>query len=246
MSGPEVIGGISGVISIIDASIKIYDSARRDLRLGDTFEVVGRRLPIILNTLQTCESHLEPRKDSIPTDVCEALQKIVDTCDEKAGRWREIFEKVIPGEGDGWKKRYLKIFKRLGNGNKVEELMLSITEDVQLIVNHDSVQSATPDQKADLDNIIKEMKSVKSSVSEEEIAGNTFNSGGGPQTNNVNSGSGQLHSGSGYQINNNGPAQLSTMRLVSNSSYTFMAICSAVSVGCMVRVGSGSWASKLL
>ncbi|KAK5241748.1 hypothetical protein LTS06_011942, partial [Exophiala xenobiotica] len=129
MSGLEVIGGISAVIGIIDASIKIYDSARKDLKLGDTFEAVGRRLPIILDTLQTCKSHLESTKDSIPTDVCEGLEKIVDACDEKAGRLREIFEKVIPGQGDGWKKQYLKILKRLGKGNKVEELMISITED---------------------------------------------------------------------------------------------------------------------
>jgi hypothetical protein len=205
MSGLEVIGGISGVIGIINASIKISDSARKDLKLGDAFEAVRRRLPIILDTLQACENHLKSTQDSMPTDVREALDNIVDTCDVKARNLREIFEKVIPGQGDGWKKQYLKIIKRLGKGNKVEELMISITEEVQLIVNRHSVQLAKPDQKAVLDNIIEEMKSVKPSVPEEEIAGNTFNSYAGAMTNNVNSGSGQLHSGSGYQINNNAP-----------------------------------------
>ncbi|KAK5238550.1 hypothetical protein LTR47_000293 [Exophiala xenobiotica] len=196
MSGLEVIGGISGVIAIIDGAIKVCDSARKDLKLGDAFEAVQRRLPVILDTLQTCENHLKSTQDSIPTDVWEALEETVDTCHEKAGNLRGILEKVIPSHGDGWKKQYLKIVKRLGKGNKVEELMISITEDVQLIVNHHSVQSAKPEQKTDLDNIIEEMKSVKSSVPEEENAGNTFNSGGGAQTNNLNSGSGQ-------QINNN-------------------------------------------
>jgi hypothetical protein len=51
MSGLEVIGGLSAIIGVIDASTKIYDSARKDLKLSKTFEVVGCRLPIILDTL---------------------------------------------------------------------------------------------------------------------------------------------------------------------------------------------------
>jgi N-terminal domain on NACHT_NTPase and P-loop NTPases len=198
MSGLDVIGGISAIIGIIDASIKIYDSAQKDLKLSETFKAVGRRLPIILDTLQTCKNHLEPIKDTIPTDVCEALEKVLEVCDEKAGRLRQIFEKVIPGEHEVWKKRYLKIVRRLGKGNKVEELMASITEDVQLVVNHHAVQSAQPEQNAELKKIIKEMKSVKPSVPEEESCAMSFESGGGAQTNNVNSGSGQ-------QVNNNAP-----------------------------------------
>ena len=199
MSGLEVIGGISAVVSIIDASIKIYNSARKDLKLSEAFEAVGHRLPIILDTLQTCKSHLEPIQGSMPADVCEALQQILDACDQKAGKLREIFEKVIPGGHDGWEKRYLKVFKRLGKGNKIEELMISITEDVQLIINNHAVKSAKPEHIAKLDDIIREMKSVKSSMPEEESPGMKFNSGGGAQTNNVNSGSGQ-------QINNNAAA----------------------------------------
>ena len=80
----------------------------------------------------------------------------------------------------------------------VEELMLSVTEDVQLVVNHRAVQSAKPEENAELEKIIKEMKSVKPSLPEEESCAINFNSAGGAQTNNVNSGSGQ-------QINNNGP-----------------------------------------
>ncbi|KAK5561675.1 hypothetical protein LTR46_000480 [Exophiala xenobiotica] len=205
MSGLEVIGGISGVIGIIDASIKTYDSAYKDMKLGDTFKAVRRQLPIILDTLQTCQNHLEPTNDLIPTEVWEALKETVVTCHDKAGNLRGIFEKVIISHGDGWKTQYLKTVKRLGKGNTVEELMKSITEDVRVIVDHRSVQSANPGLKAALDKIIEEMKSVKPSVPEEEFAGFSFNSYAGAMTNNVNSGSGQLHSGSGNLINNNGP-----------------------------------------
>ena len=129
-------------------------------------------------------------------DVCEALEKIFDARDDKAGKLRVIYEKIIPGEKDTWEKRYFKIVRRLGKGNKVEELMISITTDVRLLVNHHAVNSAKPEQNAELDNIIKEMNYAKSSVPEEESSAMTFNSGGGAM--NINRGCGQ-------QINNLGP-----------------------------------------
>lgn len=198
MSGLEVIGGISAIIAIIDASIVIYKGARKDLKLSDAFEVTGRRLPIILDTLQTCKKHLDPIKGSMPADVCEALEKILDACKEKSRKLREIFEEVIPGEQDGWEKRYLKVFKRLGKGNKIEELMASVTEDVQHVVNNHAVKSAKSEQVDQLEAIIKEMKSVKSSIPEEESSDMAFNNYGEGQINNVNTGNGQ-------QINNNAP-----------------------------------------
>jgi hypothetical protein len=196
MSGLEVIGSISAIITLLDVSIKIYDNARNDIKLPETFESVGRRLPIILQILQTCKNKLEPSKDSMPSGVCEALEKILDACDEKALKLREIFKKVIPGEKDTWEKRYAKVIRRLGKGITVEELMTTLTQDVQLIVNHHAVNSATLEQNSELKNILQEMESVKSFTTEEEHSALTFHSGGGAQTNNVNSGSGQ-------QINNN-------------------------------------------
>ena len=109
---------------------------------------------------------------------------------------REIFEKVIPGEKDTWEKRYAKVIRRLGKGNKVEELMATLTQDVQLIVNNNAVKSATREQNVELEDILKEMKSIQSSAAEEEPPALAFHSDGGAQTNNINSGSGQ-------QINNN-------------------------------------------
>lgn len=51
-------------------------------------------------------------------------------------------------------------------------------------------QFVKPERKIELENIIKEMKSLSASPKEER-SGLTFNSGGGAQTNNVKSGSGQ-------------------------------------------------------
>ncbi|RMZ79634.1 hypothetical protein DV737_g3329, partial [Chaetothyriales sp. CBS 132003] len=197
MSGLEVISAISAVISILDASIKVYEIAQKDVKLSETFHVTGRRLLIIRDTLETCKSHLLQVQNSLPVDVCNALEKTMEECDEKAAKLRQIFEKVLPGGNDGWEQRYFKVVKRLGKGNKVEELMTSITDDVQLLVNHHAVKSAKPEQVAELETIVKEIKLMQSSIPEEKKARMTFSSQDGAQTNNVNS------SGGGQQINNN-------------------------------------------
>ncbi|KAF3481566.1 kinesin light chain [Arthroderma uncinatum] len=182
MSGLEVIGGISAVIAIIDASIKIYKSAKKDTKLSETFKATGRQLPIILDTLQTCKEQLEPSKDSIPADDCTALEGIIYSCEETAEKLKKVFDKVIPGESDTWEKRYTKTIQRLGKGSEVEELMISITQDVQHIVNNRVVKSVKPEQNAELENIIIEMETLRSSVPEVGSLGNTFNSKG-PMTN---------------------------------------------------------------
>lgn len=46
-------GGISAVISLLDASIKIYDNAQYDFKLSDAFEVVRRQMPVILQFFLT-------------------------------------------------------------------------------------------------------------------------------------------------------------------------------------------------
>jgi hypothetical protein len=58
----------------------------------------AKRSPVLLDILQTCQNHLESIKGSVPADVSEAVEKILDVCDEKARKLREIFEKVLaPG-----------------------------------------------------------------------------------------------------------------------------------------------------
>lgn len=57
---------ISAIISLLDASIKVYDSARNDMKLPANFESVRCRLPIILHILQIYGKDLEPVKTLCP------------------------------------------------------------------------------------------------------------------------------------------------------------------------------------
>jgi ribosomal protein L17 len=128
----------------------------------------------------------------MPYNVSEALENIVDACDEKARSLRNIFEKVITSENDTWETRYRKVVRRLGKGNKVEELMILITKDVQVLVNHHAIRSVRPEQKAELEGIIKELKSVASLVPEDEKSSMNFDSRGGQMTSYIHQGGGPL------------------------------------------------------
>lgn len=156
MSGLEVLGGISAIIALIDASIKIFDGTRSDIVLPETFETMRTRLPIISNILETCKSDLEPVKDSVPVSLGEALKTQICACEKKATMLKEIFEKIISGESDTWRERQFKVIRRLGKGNKVNELIVAITEDVQVIVNSHMLRSTRLHRNCDLANATKE------------------------------------------------------------------------------------------
>ncbi|KAK2733385.1 hypothetical protein FQN57_002142 [Myotisia sp. PD_48] len=166
MSGTEVLGSISGVITIIQSSIKIFDKAQKDFKLPTTFEAVGHRLPIILDTLQICENDLSQNKDLLSAQNCLSLETTLDKCD------------VLIGEKDTWAERYTKVIKRLGKGSEVEELILFITQDVQVVVNNHLVRSVKQERRVELENIVKEMEALRSSIPEEQHPGITINNSG--------------------------------------------------------------------
>ena len=202
MSGLEVISGISAVIAMIDGSVQIWKSARKDLQLSETFETVVNRLPILRDTLQTCHEHFEPIQTTLPADAAGNLLKTIDSCETKAAKLRTIFEETIAGENDQWYERYRKVARRLGKGSKVEELMKSVSEDAQNLVNYHAVKSANPELCMKLEEIVTAMQSVEPSLPNDDIASQTFNAYGGPQNvstgqstqyNSSNTGSGETH-----------------------------------------------------
>lgn len=210
MSGLEVIGGISAVIAIIDGSVKVWDSARKDIKFSKTFEIVANQLPILRDTLQTCHTHFEPIKTTLPADAAQGLLKTVNSCKSNAEKLDNIFQETIPGEHEQWYERYRKVARRLGKGNKVEELMKAITEDVQNLVNYHTVKSTSPELYTKLQELMKEIDGVESSLPDEEATPQTFNAYGGPQNvstgdskqyNSFNTGSGTTHNYGGITGN---------------------------------------------
>jgi hypothetical protein len=99
----------------------------------------------------------------------------------------------------------LKCLRILGKGDKLEELVLNLAEDVQLLVNHDAVKSANRSQNAELE-VIDELKSAISGLEESSSTMNSSN-GDGPQTNNFRRGSGNQFDSSGGEQQYNAKTQ---------------------------------------
>jgi hypothetical protein len=128
-----VIGLISGIVAIIDATIQVYDAATDASGLPEVFRDVGKRLPFVRDTLQAAKGHLETNRDKASYN---AVKLVLDDCEEKANRLAAIFEKVVPPADASRMDRYLLAARTLGKGDTVESLMKGILDDIHLLTSN--------------------------------------------------------------------------------------------------------------
>jgi hypothetical protein len=206
MSGAEValvLGIISSVISVIEASQKVFDAAKDTKGLHEAFRKVAENVPLVLGTLRAAEevqkkmeaewqsSDDSAKKQAIETTSKE-IEPVFETCEANARALRDIFEKVVPGNEATRVERYRKALKTVlpGKKHKVEGLMQEILEKLQLLHTHHYFKTAVDVLKIGAG--IEELCTVESSDPDESNA-KYVNSGSGPQN---------IHSGSGKQFNN--------------------------------------------
>src|ERR1700722_12449628 len=100
MSGAEaivVLGAISSIISIVDGTKQIYDTATNAQGLPEAFRDVAGRLPIVRNILGSAEQHSD--KGDVDEDPCKGVKHVVEACEKKAKKLVELFHKAIPADG---------------------------------------------------------------------------------------------------------------------------------------------------
>jgi hypothetical protein len=163
MSGAEagfVVGLISGVISIIEATKTVYDAANDAKGQPEAFRRVAARLPLIIEILYSAEE----RAQALDETAQEALEPILESCKVKAENLMKTFQKVIRKDDDKWHDRYRKAVGTLGKRNKVEYLMEEILMDIQVLVCKRLMGTATDVQVKELQEATKEMKEMPSSL----------------------------------------------------------------------------------
>jgi hypothetical protein len=153
MSGAEaaglVIGIISGIIAVIDATINVYDAATDASGLPEVFRDVAKRLPLVQKTLQAVQGYLERN----PNDAsCDGMKLVLEGCKEKANRLATIFEKVVPPADASRTERYLLATRNLGKGDTVESLMKGILDDVHLLTGNRITNLPT---RAEIEGLIR-------------------------------------------------------------------------------------------
>ena len=169
MSGLEVLGGITAVITIIKTSADIWDRVKEDIKLPETFRIVACRLPIVLYTLKTCHDTLETGINALPPEVISSVQDIVTNIEGQARMLNSIFEKTIPGEDANLLDRYYAAVSSVGNGKKVEDLLKTIADGMRVLVDLTMVQRGRPHLDTNLRTLEIELQNVAPSIVDGDI-----------------------------------------------------------------------------
>jgi len=187
MSGAEaivVLGVISAIISIIERTEQVYQTAKNAQGLPEAFREVAGRLPIVRNILASAKQHID--KGDADEDSCKGVKHVVGACEIKTKKLDDLFHKAIPADHTSDLKRYYTAVKTYGKGNGVEKLMKGMLEDVQLLACERGMNIATKAQEEQIIKSITEVTAVPPSVPEhvfQELGFTNSNYGPGTQYN---------------------------------------------------------------
>jgi hypothetical protein len=177
-----VLGLISSIIQIVDGAKQVFDAVKDAHGQPEAFRQVYARLPLINEILVRIQARAKTLSDP------SALEDTLKSCKTKAERLQELFLKVIKKDDPKWYDRYVSALRTLGKGNKVESLMEGILKDIQALACEKLMGTATEAQVQQLEEAIREIADMPPSIADEVR--------------------GQSHSGSGDNIGNFGPGNL--------------------------------------
>lgn len=196
------LGMISSIIAIIDATNQVYEAVKDESGLPTNFKKSATRLPTISKLLDDAERYLLAADESIKA----AFTPTLEDCKVQATHLQELFEKVLPEEGDSRWDRYIKAARTIGKGGRVENLMKGILYDLQLLATK-FPEVTTPRGKDWLAKAVEEVTGMDPSLPDGfEQMPSCAHYGSGAQ--NVNTGSGIQHINSGTGHQNSGSGQL--------------------------------------
>lgn len=199
-----VLGIISSIISIIDATKQVYEAVEDEGGLPKNFKKSATKLPLISKLLEDAEIFINNVADE---STKFAFTPILENCKIQATQLHELFGKVMPEENDSRLDRYVKAARTIGKGGRVESLIGGILDDLQLLaVKFPEV--TTPRGREQLAKAIEEVSKMEPSLADGfEEAPAFAHYGSGAQNNNTgngiqhnNSGIGNQNSGSGQQF----------------------------------------------
>ncbi|KAL1877364.1 hypothetical protein VTK73DRAFT_8659 [Phialemonium thermophilum] len=203
MSGAEIIGLISGIVSLVDASIKVYHAARNTGDLPPSFADAASRLPLVRDTLITAQHGLaETPPESGATR--EALRSVLDACAEKARALDEIFLAVMAPPGASRLRRYRLAVKSMSKSGRVEKLTAGILADLQVLAGNHAIRAAT---REEIEMLLREATAPQIVDGRGRIRGGEGasvmfrNTGWGHQVVHSGDGDQNLNTGRGSQVN---------------------------------------------
>ncbi|KAF2170640.1 hypothetical protein M409DRAFT_19455 [Zasmidium cellare ATCC 36951] len=196
-----ILGTISAIISLIDAAKKVYDAVGDARGLPEAFRLVASNLPLVHAILEKIQAQY--RSAASDGHDIAIIAEALEDCRDKADSLKKIFVKVLPGDKDSWVDRYKSALRTIkpGRADKVEKLMETIMDKLQLLQEHSIADNLTGGERRQLKKGIDSLEKVEPSISDEGVGGSLTQYGQGSnaatghatQTNNQNFGSGNTY-----------------------------------------------------
>ncbi|KAL3428105.1 hypothetical protein PVAG01_01614 [Phlyctema vagabunda] len=204
MSGIEAagltLGMISAIITIIDATNQVYEAVKDEAGLPTNFKKSATKLPLISKLLEDAERYVKAADEATET----AFTPTLEDCKTQAIQLQELFEKVMPEEGESRWDRYVKAARIIGKGGRVENLVGGILDDLQLLATR-FPEVTTPRTKEQLAKAVEEVTKMEPSLPDGFEQMPTYaHYGSGAQNNNIGSGIQHNNSGTGHQNSGSG------------------------------------------
>jgi alkaline phosphatase len=204
-----VLGIISSIISIIDATKQVYEAVEDEASLPTNFKKSGTKLPLISKLLEDAERYVNNAADE---SIKPAFTPTLEHCKVQAADLQQLFGKVMPEDGNSRLDRYVKAARTIGKGGRVESLIKGILDDLQLLVTKFPEVTNTRG-KEQLTKAIQEVSKMEPSLPDGFEEAPTFahfgsgalnvNMAGGSQYNNNGTGNQNVGPGNQYIGTNN-------------------------------------------
>ncbi len=194
MSGAELIGVISGIITLLDAVVRVCGAVKDASGFPPSFRTAAQRLPLVMDTLRAVRDGLNPTADQ---DSCTSMI-VLEGCEKKVHSLHKTLKLIASTPGAPTSRRIVAAMRTLGKGKRVEGLMKGIVEDIQLLAGNHAINGPTGAQIRELTSTVKQASSsIKAGIRQRSTRLSIVTYGQGPQS---------THNGVGDQNINTGEA----------------------------------------
>jgi hypothetical protein len=161
MSGAEIIGLISGIITLIDASVTIYKALEGGPSLPLPLRDSIARLPLIQDSLILVKRNFNGDASSAASQA--ALKQVLEACAGRATELRDISQAMIPPTDASKLTRSLITVKAMSKASHIDKLAGGIMDDLHVLTANHAIKAATRTQ---VEALMAEIKQREGKIQE--------------------------------------------------------------------------------
>ena len=188
MSGIEILGLVSGIITLIDACLKIYDGAKEAPGLPSVLQDSARRLPLIRQALLAAREGV--KQEEWPHETGISLLSMLSSCEDKVRQMLGILQAFMPPQSSRRRmNRWLRALKMVSKFERVGALMDAIIVDLQVLSFSYAIKGTT---RAHISRLIGPVADVENKEKNSSQAQSMLFYNTGPGSQFIHSGSGDI------------------------------------------------------